>query len=137
MDRYGFVRENRLANKQVIRQDREQREEARKITMLEIYSDEMWKTFYNTGVELQTNIVLSNYQTRADLINTIVSDSMENRLNGIVIDFREINNAQNFERFIIELTPRLREIGIAVGVYFEEEAANMELIRQVVDFIVK
>jgi len=52
-----------------------------------------------------------------------------------VVDFSGINNNHNFERFLIELAPRLREIGMTTGVYIRHDA-DEENIREIVDYIV-
>ena len=100
---------------------------------VEVY--DAWATISNTGTINQTNLTLSGYQTRTNMINSILSASIENGLNGVVVDFRGINNNHNFERFLIELAPRLREIGMTTGVYIRHDA-DEENIREIVDYIV-
>ena len=55
--------------------------------------------------------MLGDYKSRTKLIDAIVSKSIENNINGVSIDFKEIDS-NNMMRFIIELAPKLREIGI-------------------------
>ena len=98
---------------------------------------ELWTTIGNSGLESQTNIILEEYQSRNNIINLITNLLLENELNGVIIDFKGINNSENFERFIIELTPRLREMGISVGIHFNDENINKDKIKTIVDYIVQ
>ena len=133
MDKCGFVRENRLANVQSVRQDMNIREE-----MQDINIHDYWGTLFDLELDRQINTELLDYETRANMINEISRLLRGNNLRGIIIDFAEINDEHNFERFIIELTPRLREIGISTGVHFNGVSKKDPLntrIKEIVDYI--
>ena len=124
-DKLGFIRENRLANMHVVRQTTLPRGAAQKI---HINGELEWEI-------VSLDVVLSDYITRTDKIDTIVNSAISNRVYGVIIDFREINNEHYFERFLIELTPRLREIGVKAGVR-SAPIINNETIRNIVDYII-
>lgn len=88
-------------------------------------NDAIWATISNKSLERQMNEKIANYKTRTELIDMIVSFVSKYRVRGINLDFQNVTNQNNFERFIIELTPRLRELGITTNVVlnnsFEEE----------------
>ena len=71
----------------------------------------IWATISNKGLEKQTNEIIKNYKTRTDLIDTLVNYISKYRVRGINIDFQDVVQQDGFARFIIELTPRLRELG--------------------------
>lgn len=62
--------------------------------------------------------ILSSFETRAYLIENIVRKAVETEADGINIDFEEMYQADkdNFSRFIIELAPRLHELGLILSV---------------------
>lgn len=62
--------------------------------------------------------ILSTFETRAYLIENIVREAVETEVDGINIDFEEMYQADkdNFSRFIIELAPRLHELGLTLSV---------------------
>lgn len=72
----------------------------------------IWATITNIGLEKQTNELISEYKTRAALIEAIVKEVSKNKIDGVIINFEGITDKTAFDRFIIELSPRLREIGI-------------------------
>ena len=91
---------------------------------------ESWTTISNAGAEL------SNYTDRTGIIDEIVSRAIESRINGVIIDFNNIENNEGVERFLIELTPRLREIGILTGVHVRS-GMNEQKIRYIVDVLAR
>ncbi|MCL2383983.1 MAG: hypothetical protein FWC79_07740 [Oscillospiraceae bacterium] len=95
----------------------------------------LWVTVSNLGLEDQTDAWLMDYDTRSNIINAIVSALPENDIRGVIVDFEGIQNIQNLERFLIELTPRLREIGIYVGVQLNEGTSEAN-VNYIVDVIV-
>ena len=89
---------------------------------------------------------MNDYELRQDLINNIVSLVLKYDLDGINIDFEYMKQEDRdlFSRFIIELKPRLQEIGavLSVDVTAPDGSANWSLcydrytIGQVADYIV-
>ena len=62
--------------------------------------------------------ILSSFETRAYLIENIVKEAVNAKVDGINIDFEEMyqSDKDNFSRFIIELAPRLHELGLTLSV---------------------
>lgn len=65
-----------------------------------------------------TSEIMNSYEKRQELIESIVEKCVEYKLDGINIDFENMKSADKdmFSRFIIELTPRLKEIGVVTSV---------------------
>lgn len=85
----------------------------------------IWATISNKGLEKYTNELIKNYKTRTELIDKLVNFVTKYRVRGMNIDFQKVDDQNSFDRFIIELAPRLRELGITTNVIlnnsFEEE----------------
>lgn len=78
----------------------------------------VWPSLSNSSMIDTTSEILNDYKLRQELINKIVSLVVNYELDGINIDFENmyVEDKELFSRFIIELTPRLREIGAVVSV---------------------
>lgn len=78
----------------------------------------VWAMFSNNSMRETTSKILNNEQLRDDLIEKIVELAMQYELDGINIDFENMNMSDKnvFSRFIIELAPRLREIDVVISV---------------------
>lgn len=65
-----------------------------------------------------TSDIMNNYEKRQKLIEDIVDACVEYKLDGINIDFENMKqeDKDKYSRFIIELTPRLKEIGLVTSV---------------------
>ena len=95
----------------------------------------VWATISNRGLEKQTNNMISNYKTRTELIDSIVNFISKYRVRGINIDFHEVVEQKDFDRFIIELAPRLRELGITTNVVLNNSFEETAIIG-IVDFLI-
>ena len=69
------------------------------------------------GIDVRSQI-LNSYEVRKKVIDTIVDKCVQYKLDGINIDFEYMyeKDKDMFSRFIIELQPRLHEIGAALTV---------------------
>ncbi len=69
------------------------------------------------SLQITSNIV-NSYEKRQKLIEDIVNKCVEYKLDGINVDFENMKEEDRdmFSRFIIELTPRLKEIGLVTSV---------------------
>ena len=78
----------------------------------------VWAIVSNNSYKAPTSEVLNDYKKRADLINKIVTMTISYNLDGINIDFENMNESDKdvFSRFIIELAPRLKEYGKVLSV---------------------
>lgn len=104
-------------------------------TDFETGDDLIWATISNNGLEKQANKIISNYKSRTELIDAIVGYVSKYRVRGINIDFQKIEDREDFERFIIELTPRLREIGITTNVILNTSFEEANLVG-IVDYLI-
>ena len=79
----------------------------------------VWPMISNSdaGIKVTSNI-LNSYSKRQELIEQIVEKCVEYGVDGINVDFENIYEADKdkYSRFIIELVPRMKEIGIVTSV---------------------
>ncbi len=78
----------------------------------------VWAMFSNNSYKETTSEMLNSYKLRQNTINQIVTLANKYRLDGINIDFENMNESDRdmFSRFIIELKPRLQEAGVTLSV---------------------
>ena len=78
----------------------------------------IWPSISNSSYIQTTSEIMNDYNLRQDLINNIVSIVLKYDLDGINIDFEYMHDEDKdmFSRFIIELKPRLKEIGAVLSV---------------------
>ena len=79
---------------------------------------EVWAMFSNNSYKETTSKILNSYELRTNLINNIVKLAVQYEIDGINIDFENMNATDKdmFSRFIIELKPKLQEAGILLSV---------------------
>lgn len=79
---------------------------------------EVWPMVSNNSLKDTTSTILNNYEHRQLLIENVVNMAIKYNLDGINIDFEYMYQADKdkFSRFIIELQPRLKEIGVKLSV---------------------
>lgn len=65
-----------------------------------------------------TSKIMNSYEKRQALIESIVDKCVKYKLDGINVDFENMKQEDKdmYSRFIIELTPRLKEIGLVTSV---------------------
>lgn len=80
----------------------------------------VWPMVQNAGNGMLnvTSNIMNDYNKRQKLINQIVNYCVKYKLDGINIDFENMKKEDKdmYSRFIIELTPRLKYMGIVVSV---------------------
>ena len=78
---------------------------------------QVWPMFTNSNMS-ETSKMLSDYKSRETVINQIIKYIKQYNLDGINIDFEGMYEADkdNFSRFLIEIRPRLNEIGAVLSV---------------------
>ena len=97
----------------------------------------------NNGITLGATVTLngsmnelcSSYVTRTCLINVLYNQFVNNKISVICIDFDDIDDTEGFYRFIIELTPRFKEIGFKVLVKYKD-GLNEERLSNIVDYVI-
>ena len=62
--------------------------------------------------------ILSTFENRSNLIDNIINELVKIDVDGLYVDFEDMykEDKDNFSRFIIEIAPRLREIGMTLSV---------------------
>lgn len=80
------------------------------------------------------NELCSSYTTRTCLINNIYTELIKNQISIVNIDFDNIDDMEGFYRFIIEMTPRYKEVGIKVVVTYKD-GMNKERLSNIVDYV--
>ncbi len=92
---------------------------------------EATKIWANISLE---DINLTKFENRYQLIRNMLSIVRKNDINGInVYVYNEDNNLQ---RFIIELAPRLRELGIKTNIIVNKDFKEKEVYEDIVDYII-
>ena len=158
----GYVKANTLTNEYILRQDMGQKTETGKISantqdgaVLNIEGNSViikdWLKITDEGILLKNteftnensaviwsnleieNADISNYDNRTKLIKNIVSMVMKNNIKGINISVT--SDDKNLERFIIELAPRLKEIGVSTNIVVQD-SINEELYTNIVNYII-
>lgn len=79
----------------------------------------VWPIVSNNEIGIDvTSKILKSYSNRQELIESIVEKCAQYQIDGINIDFENIYEADkdDFSRFVIELVPRMKEMGIVTSV---------------------
>lgn len=80
----------------------------------------VWPMVQNAGSGMinVTSEIMNNYNKRQKLINEIVSLCVKYKLDGINLDFENMKQEDKdmYSRFVIELTPRLKDMGVVISV---------------------
>jgi len=80
----------------------------------------VWPMIQNAGDGMLnvTSNIMNDYNKRQNLINKIVDYCVKYKLDGINVDFENMKQEDKdmYSRFIIELTPRLKDMGVVVSV---------------------
>ena len=99
----------------------------------------IWPILSNIG---EFSNSLNSYEKRQELIEKIVTACVKDGVNGININFENVNqeNKEIYYRFIIELTPRLKEIGLVTSINIStmqiEDETLLEILNEIVDYVV-
>ena len=82
----------------------------------------VWPMFSNAEAAKKslsiTSNIMNSYEQRQKLIESVVKACVKYKLDGINIDFENMKQEDKdmYSRFIIELTPRMKEIGLVTSV---------------------
>ncbi|MBQ2916712.1 MAG: hypothetical protein IJE59_00800 [Clostridia bacterium] len=100
----------------------------------------VWTIISNEAIESEGNKILDtifiDYKARTTFIDLIVKKVIGNNISGVVIDFNGIENKDSLKRFVIEIAPKLREIGITTSIVLNEGIEKQDYIN-IVDYIVE
>lgn len=140
----GYVKANKLDDEYIIRQDMEQKQKAKKIK-IDLsqnqfnYTDEngevkLWQTINLKSMSSDIEEMLKDYKTRTQTIDVVMNLLGGNDIKGININFDGIEDKEVCKRFAIELSPKLREIGITTCVTLTKDMKTKEY-ENIVDYI--
>ncbi len=80
----------------------------------------VWPMVSNAGENMinVTSSIMNDYEKRKDLIKNLVNICLDNNFDGLNIDFENMKQEDKdlYSRFIIELTPRMKEKGKVLSV---------------------
>lgn len=80
----------------------------------------IWPMVQNSGEGMMnvTSKIMNSYEKRKELIESIVNVCIKYKLDGINIDFENMKQDDKdlYSRFIIELEPRMKELGLVLSV---------------------
>lgn len=160
----GYVKANTLTNEYIVRQDMTNKKETKQISInlqntdiqqvdnqkiivkelfalsdngvtlreaIETNDNESLKIWGNLSINPEVN--LNDFSKRTNAINNIVSIAYTYKINGINISFNEEN--KGIERMIIELAPRLREMGISTNIVLNS-SIDENKYKEIVDYII-
>lgn len=94
---------------------------------------EIWATLENN---IDVSNALLNYTDRNKVINDLYKKLVDYQFSGININFKKIDDVNSFNRFVIELTPRLKELGIKVAVT-NNKTIDKDKLSEVIDIIIE
>lgn len=77
-----------------------------------------------------------SYEKRNNIIQELYKKVINNKINGVNINFQNINDVNSFYRFIIELAPMFREAGIKTIVTYNT-VLKEEKLDSIVDYVIK
>lgn len=77
-----------------------------------------WAMFVNNSLKDTTSTILNDYKLRQQTIENIVNLAVKYGVDGINLDFENIykDDKDVFTRFVVELYPRLKDLGITLTV---------------------
>jgi len=103
------------------------------------YTDEngevkLWQTINLKSMSNDIEEMLKDYKTRTQTIDVVMNLLGGNDIKGININFDGIEDKEVCKRFAIELSPKLREIGITTCVTLTKDMKTKEY-ENIVDYI--
>ena len=155
----GYIKANKLTNEYILRQDMDSKKDAKevsikankngeiyvdnkKIELVNLYSindenDEVniWGNVSTKNLQDVVETVLGDYKQRTTIINKLVSIAVSKKVSNINLDFDGTENVETIKRFVIEIAPKLREIGITTSIV-QNENINKQDYLKIVDYIV-
>lgn len=93
---------------------------------------EVWATLSNNS---EVSNSLRTYNERNKIINDLYYILVEYNFQGVNINFEKVDDVNSFNRFIIELTPRLKELGLKVAVTANKNI-DTEKLKDIVDIVI-
>lgn len=142
----GYIKANKLDNEYIVRQDMEENEDA-KVIKIDLnknqfnYTNEngetkLWQTINLKSMSDGIEEMLEDYKTRTQIIDIVMNLLSGNEVKGVNINFDGMENKDMCKRFAIEISPKLRELGITTCVSLTKDM-NTKDYKNIVDYIVE
>lgn len=158
----GYVKANTLLNEQIIKPDETKEIQTKEVSLslsgkeqTTIYTEietkiqvQNWKDLNNSKLGVEKWIVINNeyfqqdlkyafanYNNRNQYINTIIETAKQNNINAIILNLEKVEEGL-YNRFILEIAPKLRNNNIRINVVKNENITEESIIG-IVDFIIK
>lgn len=80
---------------------------------------------------------LLTYTQRNTVINNIYQYLMQYQFQGVFIKFEKIDDWNSFNRFLIELKPKLKESGLKLGIIYNSENIEKSKIENIADLLIE
>lgn len=80
---------------------------------------------------------LLTYTQRNTVINNIYQYLMQYQFQGVFIKFEKIDDWNSFNRFLIELKPKLKESGLKLGIIYNSENIEKSKIENIADLLLE
>lgn len=80
---------------------------------------------------------LLTYTQRNTVINNIYQYLMQYQFQGAFIKFEKIDDWNSFNRFLIELKPKLKESGLKLGIIYNSENIEKSKIENIADLLIE
>lgn len=80
---------------------------------------------------------LLTYTQRNTVINNIYQYLMQYQFQGVFIKFEKIDDWNSFNRFLIELKPKLKESGLKLGIIYNSENVEKSKIENIADLLIE
>ena len=94
---------------------------------------QIWATITNSA-NISENLL--TYTQRNSVINSIYNYLMQYQFQGINIDFDKIDDINSFNRFLIELKPKLKESGLKLCITYNN-SLDKNKIQNIADWIIE
>lgn len=129
----GYVKSKKVFNKEVLREDWAEK----KVENSDFENtDEMFIINQENTKVTNTSTAFATYAQRNKVINEVYAAIIQNGKYAVCIDFQEIDDIHCFYRFVIELTPKLRESGMKVALKLNQQIEE-EKMKNVVDVCIR
>ncbi len=95
---------------------------------------QIWPTITNLA-NVSENLL--TYTQRNNVINNIYQYLMQHQFQGICINFEKIDDWNSFNRFLIELKPKLKESGLKLGIIYNSGNIEKEKVENIADLLIE
>lgn len=127
----GYVKDRRLAEKTKVRENLDKV----KYDDLDLNSDTI-RTLKKEDLDENIETLIENSDKRQELINKIVDSSIANSLKGVKICFYDIQNKDNYYRFLIELKPYLQDYGMCL-IVSKDDNLDTKKLEKIADILIE